>query len=395
MRTSLPAPDSAQLADAAGSWRSAYVHIPFCRRRCPYCDFAVVAHDELTGDPAASIDSYVEALLAEIAMEPPWTPLDAVNLGGGTPSTLSGRQLERIVLALEERFGMADDAERSIEANPEDVTEGWVAQVVAAGFNRVSLGAQSFDATILGVLGRQHRAADIARAVRTLRDGGVVSVSLDLIFGTPGESLASWRSTVRAALAEGLNHLSGYALTAEPGTEMWRQIRRGGPAPDPDHQADQYEILQELAQRGGLVRYEVSNWAEPRHPCRYNLATWAQGEYVAFGLGAHGHRDGWRTRNVRNLRTYLDRVAAGQRPLRAREAQSAFSAEQERLILGLRRRAGVRAGRMGEALLASGEGERLVDADIVGREGDRLVVRQPLFTDAVARSVLSLAPGEC
>jgi oxygen-independent coproporphyrinogen-3 oxidase len=383
-------PDSAALADAAAEWRSAYVHVPFCRRRCPYCDFAVVTPDE--GATPDVQDRYVDALIAEIAMEPPWHALDAVNLGGGTPSAIPPAQLGRIVDALQVRFGLAPDAEVSLEANPEDWTATYASRVRAMGFGRVSLGVQSFDPDVLEGLGRRHTPDQAAAAVRRARDAGFFTVSLDLIFGTAGESPDSWRRSVEQALELEPDHLSAYALTVERGTALSRAVHSGAAAPDPDDQADKYAVLVELVNQAGLIHYEVSNFARPGHACRYNLGTWAQGEYVAFGVGAHGHRSGVRRRNLRRLDRYLEAVAAGDRPEAGSEALGAWDRELERLFLGLRRIAGVTAGPGGEAFVASETGARLVDLGVATVDGGRLRVAQPLLSDAVNRAVLDLTP---
>jgi putative oxygen-independent coproporphyrinogen III oxidase len=381
-------PDSVSVADDATLTRAAYVHIPFCHRRCPYCDFAVV---DLSRGPAAT-DRYVAALAAEIGLEPRWDPLDAVNFGGGTPSILAVHQLTTVMTALHNRFGFAPGTEISIEANPEDITPSRAADLVAAGFNRISLGVQSFDGGVLAALGRQHTTAQARSSVMAARRAGFRSVNLDLIFGSPGESLGSWEQTVEAALALEPDHLSGYALTVERGTALSRSVADGAPAPDPDDQADKYEILQAAAQAAGLVQYEVSNWARPGHGCRYNLGTWAQGEYVAFGVGAHGYRAGTRRRNVRRIDAYLARVESGERPEAGRETLTTTERDFERVFLGIRRAAGVVAGEAGRRLLESEAGSRLLTAGVIAVAGARLVVKRPLLTDAVARELLALSP---
>jgi coproporphyrinogen III oxidase-like Fe-S oxidoreductase len=206
-------PDDVRLADAAEGWRSAYVHIPFCLRRCPYCDFAIVDESAVG---RSDVDRYVDAVVAEIGMERSFGPLDAINFGGGTPTRLEARQLASIVDALDHQFGLDDSVEVSLEANPEDWTQELAADLVDAGFNRVSIGAQSFDDGVLAALGRNHDAASIASTVRSARDGGFPSVSLDLIFGHPSESDASWDRSVRSAISLEPNHISTYSLTVEP-----------------------------------------------------------------------------------------------------------------------------------------------------------------------------------
>lgn len=380
-------PDDPVLADSAGALRAAYVHIPFCARRCPYCDFAVVTgRDDL-------VPRYTEALLREIEMEPPWHPLDAVYFGGGTPSRVPWSDLGLVIGALRDRFGLNPRAEISLEANPEDWTPDVAEGFAAAGCNRVSLGAQSLDPRVLAALERRHHPDQVVTAVNVARGAGFVSVNLDLIFGTPGETLSSWRATVERALELQPDHLSAYALTVELGTPLSRAVADGAAAPDPDLQADQYEFLQ--ARCGELVRYEVSNWARPGHTCLYNLITWAQGEYLAFGIGAHGHRAGVRRRNVRRLDTYLQMVAGGARPEQGSDRPDDWGREQERLLVGIRRTAGVAAGRAGRALVSSAWGRRLLDAGVIVVADDRLRVAKPLLTDEVSRAVLALQPGEC
>jgi len=392
MRTDEAArPDDPVLADRAVGWRGAYVHIPFCRRVCPYCDFAVVAgRDDLR-------DRYVDALIAEIGMAEPFPggPLDAVSFGGGTPSRLTAGSLARVMEALAARFGVASDAEVSLEANPEDWDQALASGLVAAGFTRVSLGAQSFDPLVLADLGRAHTPEDARRAAGIAGGAGFTSINLDLIFGSPAETEVSWERSVAAALECGVDHLSTYALTVERGTALSKAVLGGGAAPDPDTQADRYEAMLGPVGEAGLFRYETSNHARRGHACRYNLLTWAQGEYDAFGTGAHRHRDGTRSWNVRRIDRYLERVEEGSRPESGREALEGLARDGERVVLGLRRAAGVVAGEAGSALLESRDGRRLVDAGILCERHCRLVVSRPLLGDEVSRAVLALTVDDC
>lgn len=377
-------PDAPDLAEAAAGWSAAYVHIPFCSKVCPYCDFAVVAgQDQL-------VDRYVAAVDTEIRLESEWRPLSSVYVGGGTPSHVDPNWLRRLLDSLEKRFGIEPDAEVSLEANPEDWTASLADRLREAGFNRVSFGAQSFAQDVLASLGRRHGAADIVSAVQVARMTGFDSINLDLIFGTAGESLSAWRQTLDGAVDLNPDHISCYALTVERGTEMSRAISAGAPAPDPDLQADQYESACEVLDSAGLIRYEVSNWARPGHTVRYNLAVWGQAEYLAFGLGAHRFRDSIRSHNIRRLDAYIGAIQSGRSPVAGTEMVMGWDAEVERVFLGIRRTAGVRAGEAGTALLASDEGRRLQEAGVIAMKGDRLVVLRPLMTDAVARAVLAL-----
>lgn len=373
--------------DELAAMRGAYVHIPFCSAVCPYCDFAVVAGaDHLIG-------GYVDALTAEIHMAEPFGPLDAVFFGGGTPSHVPPASLGRVLDVLSGRHGIADGAEVTLEANPEDFSAARAGELAGFGFNRISFGAQSFDPLVLAALGRRHGPDQVETAVAGARDA-FGSVSLDLIFGHPVETEGSWESTVRRAVDVQPSHVSCYALTVEPGTPLGRQVRAGAPAPDPDDQADRYEAAERLLAAGGFSRYEVSNWCRPGHECRYNLIVWAQGEYEAFGNGAHRFRDGTRSRNVRRLDAYIAGIGAGTRPVAGSDVVAGWERELDRLFVGLRMTSGVRTGPGGQALLDSGPGRRLAEAGVIGVVDDRLVVHRPLLTDEVHRAVLALAPPD-
>jgi putative oxygen-independent coproporphyrinogen III oxidase len=377
-------PDAPELADAAAGWSGAYVHIPFCARVCPYCDFAVVAGQDQPEE------RYVAAVEAEIFREADWQPLSTVYVGGGTPSHIDPGLLRRLLSALGQRFGLHSDAEVSLEANPEDWTPSLAEQLRCAGFNRVSFGAQSFAPKTLTQLGRRHLPQEIADAVATARDAGFGSINLDLIFGTPGESINDWHHSLERATELDPDHISCYALTVERGTELGRAVSAGAPAPDPDLQADQYEAACRTLGAAGLVRYEVSNWARPGHAVRYNLAVWAQAEYLGFGLGAHRFRDARRSHNIRRLEAYMNAMESGLNPVSGSEEIASWNAEVERLFLGIRRTAGVVTGDAGRALLKSDEGIRLLEAGVIGNESGRLIALRPLLTDAISRALLAL-----
>jgi oxygen-independent coproporphyrinogen-3 oxidase len=372
--------------EGAGSLASAYVHIPFCARVCPYCDFTVVAgRDDV-------VDRYVAALARDIETTPAWRPLDAVFVGGGTPSRLGAKHLASVLEALDRIHAIAGGAEVTLEANPEDIDSVSARDLAGVGFTRISLGVQSFDDTVLSALGRMHDAETARRAVAACLDAGFESVSIDLIFGAPAESRESWDVTVRQAIALGPHHVSTYSLTVEPGTVLWKEVRGGSPSPDPDVQADRWESAAAMLADAGLERYEISNHAVPGLHCRYNAAVWAQAEYLAFGVGAHGFRNGVRTANVRRLDTYLDRVESGMGAVQSSERIEGWAREQERLLLGLRRTAGVTLGAAGSALVESVAGARLQEHGVIAVVDERLVVTRPLLTDEVLRAVLELGP---
>lgn len=375
-----------EVADRYNGSPSAYVHIPFCSAVCPYCDFAVVAGQD---DMAAR---YVDAVCTEIEAAEQWKPLESVYLGGGTPSHIDPAHLKRILLSLSDKHGLDGQAEISLEANPEDFSAARAAELLAAGFNRVSFGAQSFDNTVLASLGRRHEADQIGASVAAAREAGFGNVSIDLIYGTPGETEESWDESLTRGITLQPDHISCYALTVEPGTPLGRSVRDGAEAPDPDVQANRHGIADERLSRAGFARYEVSNWSKPGHECRYNLTVWAQGEYEAYGNGAHGFRNGRRYRNHRRLDAYMGRIEAGESPRAGRDRVDGWDEELDRLFVGLRRTVGVAAGAGTDALLRSIEGRALVEAGVIAEDNDRLVVTKPLLTDAVHRSVLSLNP---
>ncbi len=370
--------------DAYAGSRSAYVHIPFCSSICPYCDFAVVAGaDHL-------IDRYAAALVAEIEMSESWGPLDSVYFGGGTPSHVDPEILERILMALSLRHGLSGGAEISLEANPEDFDEPRAAEIAGAGFNRVSFGAQSFDRGVLADLGRRHGPEQIVSSVAAARNASISNVSVDLIFGTPSETDDSWERTLRGALEAEPDHVSCYTLTVEPGTPLNRAVIAGAAAPDPDAQADRYEMAEAVLGEAGYHRYEVSNWSRPGYECRYNLTVWAQGQYEAYGNGAHRFRDGVRSHNVRRLEAYISELEAGRRPIAGAEPVRGWDSEIDRLFVGLRRADGVVDGPGVWSLIASEEGKALQGAGVIEMRADRLVVKRPLLTDMVHRAVLGL-----
>lgn len=376
--------DVDRFADVA----AAYVHIPFCSAVCPYCDFAVVAGAD---DQA---ERYIEALCDEISRSDPWQPLGSVYFGGGTPSHISPELLGRVLATLSNHHGISSEAEISLEANPEDFSFELATALFSLGFNRVSFGGQSLDDLVLSFLGRRHRAGDVVSSLQTARDAGFENVSVDLIYGSPGESDDAWHGTLRGVIEAEPDHVSCYSLTVERGTPLGKAVAGGAPSPDPDTQADRYEVASAILGEAGFERYEVSNWAQPGHECRYNLTVWAQGEYEGFGNGAHRFRKQVRSRNVRRLDLYLERVVAGREPTAGSERIDGWDREIDRLFVGLRRTAGVVPGPGGTALLGSDDGRRLLEAGVIGVLAGRLVVKRPLLTDEVHRSVLALADAE-
>jgi oxygen-independent coproporphyrinogen-3 oxidase len=283
-----------------------YVHIPFCTAKCGYCDFnSYAGHDHL-------IPSYADALLAEASL---WRPavadrnVETVFFGGGTPSLNPVADMAKILGGLRVTFDIAADAEVSLEANPGSLSVDYLRGLRDVGFNRLSIGVQSFDDAELKSLDRIHTGDDARAAFRAAREAGFDNVNLDFIYGLPGQPLANWQRTLEEAMALRPEHLSLYALTVEEGTPLARDVARGRvPAPDGDAQADQYEWTQDRMAAAAYEHYEISNWAVPGRRCRHNLVYWQNREYVGLGAGAHSHIGGARMSTVLLPQRYMELV---------------------------------------------------------------------------------------
>jgi putative oxygen-independent coproporphyrinogen III oxidase len=329
-------------ATRSGTWLEdpgfgVYVHIPFCRHRCHYCDF-----NTYEGQDAVHAD-YVSALVRDIERYRGDIPTaTSVFFGGGTPTLLPPAALARIVQAIRNRIGIDSDAEVSIEANPETVDERAFAALLEAGFGRVSIGIQSLAPHVLQALGREHSAERALGAIRAARQAGVTDVNADLIYGSPWEGPADWLRSLEGILAEDPDHISAYALTVEEGTPLATLVRTGrAPSVDPDIQADRYEAAGELLDAAGYCRYEISNWARPGRASRHNVLYWSAGNYLGFGAGAHGHLDGRRSWAMRLPRAFIAAVDAEASTEEGAERLSADDQAGEALMLGLRLAAGV------------------------------------------------------
>ena len=344
------------------SWppRSAYLHIPFCHRRCFYCDFAVVPlGDHADGANSGSIAGYLELLLGEIAAAPAGPPLATVYVGGGTPSMLTPAQVGSLLAALGTHFGLAPGAEISLEMDPASFDGPRLAGYLAAGVNRVSLGGQSFNDAVLARLGRRHRSTDLLQAASRLhqaRQGGdLASWSLDLIQGLPEQGLAAWRQQLAQAVALAPPHLSIYDLIIEPGTVFaWRQGRGELELPDADLGADLMELTAQALQAAGYGHYEISNFALPGHASRHNRVYWSGAGWWGFGLGATSAPWGQRLARPRTRAAYAEWLAESHPASRGTQAPGLPF--DERLLVGLRRREGVRlADLAGQAGVTSAE----------------------------------------
>jgi putative oxygen-independent coproporphyrinogen III oxidase len=314
-----------------------YVHVPFCAARCGYCDFNTYIGGE------ASAAGYVEAVEAELALArrvlgDSVPPAQTVFVGGGTPTLLPAADLARVLDAIRRHVGLAPGAEVTTEANPESVDPAALAALREAGFTRISLGMQSAAPHVLDVLDRRHSPGRAVAAAREARAAGFEHVSLDLIYGTPGERDDDWRASLEAALEAGPDHVSAYSLIIEPGTRLAARVRRGElPAPDDDVLAERYEATEALLGGGGLRWYEVSNWArDDAARCRHNLGYWCGGDWWGVGPGAHSHVGGVRWWNVLHPSPWASALAEGRSPAAARETPDADAARLERVMLGVR-----------------------------------------------------------
>jgi oxygen-independent coproporphyrinogen-3 oxidase len=318
-----------------------YVHVPFCSSRCGYCDFNTYTASELGG--GASRESYGGLAIAEIGLArkvlgPAAPAVSTVFFGGGTPTLLPSADLAAILRAIKAEFGLAEGAEVTTEANPESVDQAALAELRNAGFTRISFGMQSAVSHVLAVLDRVHSPGQAERCVAWARSAGFEHVSLDLIYGTPGESARDWETSVRSAIAAGPDHISAYSLIVEEGTRLAARIRRGElPAPDDDEMADRYLAADAMLSDAGMHWYEVSNWASGRDAaCEHNLLYWTGGNWWGVGPGAHSHVCGTRWWNVRHPAAYGSRITAGLSPGQARELLNSAERRTERILLETR-----------------------------------------------------------
>ena len=371
-----------------------YVHVPFCATRCGYCDFNTYTASELDGG-GRSRAGYVAAVRAELALArrvlgDAAPPAETVFFGGGTPTLLAPGELAEILGAIEDTFGLSPGAEVTTEANPESVGAASLAALREAGFTRVSLGMQSAVPHVLATLERTHTPGRAAEAAREARAAGFEHVSLDLIYGTPGESDDDWRASLDAALAAEPDHVSAYALIVEPGTRMAAQVRRGAlPAPDDDALADRYEVADAALSAAGLEWYEVSNWAASAEAaCRHNLGYWRGGDWWGVGPGAHSHVGGVRWWNVLHPSAYAARLAEGASPAAGRELLDDDTRRVERVMLELRLAEGLDVAVLDAAGRAAARQAAADGLATVAGDRLRLTLRGRLLADAVVRSLL-------
>lgn len=374
--------------------RSAYIHVPFCRHRCGYCNFSVIAdRDDLIDPYLAAIDAELKRI-AEGAGEPP--ELDTVFVGGGTPTHLPVQSLDRFLRMIRRRFQLHAVTEWTMEANPEDITDEKLRLMRQHGVNRISLGIQSFNDAKLATLERSHSGTLAASVVRQVAET-IENVSIDLIFSAPGESVSDWENDLDVALSLPVRHVSTYALTFEKGTSFWTRRRRGDLSPiDESSELDMYDLARAKLSSAGLMHYEISNFAAQGFQCRHNLAYWRGAGWYAAGPGAAAFVANRRTVNHRSPTTYLKRIRSGQSPIAESETISTEQRARESAAFGVRLIEGLDLNTIRRhtdfdiEAHCGNELARLESQGLISRDGDRvkLTERGIHFADTVASEFL-------
>jgi oxygen-independent coproporphyrinogen-3 oxidase len=366
---------------------SVYIHVPFCAVRCGYCDF----NTYVPGSPDQPRE-YVAAALLELRRarrEVGDRQASTVYFGGGTPSLLGAEGLLRLLDGVSETFGLAPNAEVSTEANPESTSPRFFTALRRGGFTRISMGMQSAAPHVLRTLDRVHTPGRAVAAAIEAREAGFAHVSLDLIYGTPGESDADWEHSLETALTAGPDHISAYALTVEPGTALAARIRRGQlPAPDDDVQARRYVIADERLKAGGMRWYELSSWASSEAAwCRHNLAYWHSDDWWGIGPGAHSHLGDVRFWNVLRPAAYAARLHAGESPVAGSETLTADEQSLEAVMLGLRTCEGLSLSVLSENGVQAAQEQAALGRLMIDGGCARLTVSGRLFANAVIREL--------
>ena len=332
-----------------------YVHIPYCVRRCGYCDFNTYTPAELSisNDLSETSRSYIDLLIKELEFARETTGLAVVPtifFGGGTPTLMESADLGRVISAISDHYELSPDAEITTEANPDTVTKEKLASLREAGFNRISFGMQSAVPHVLKSLDRTHNPENVLKATTWAREVGFNEVSVDLIYGTSGESLADWELTIDTALSLPISHISAYALIVESGTKLGAQVKRGEVTmPDDDETADKYLLADEKFIQAGFDWYELSNWSKKGSECRHNLAYWNGDNWWGLGAGAHSHVDGRRFWNVKHPAAYTQKVIESRNPMHDQELLTRDEARSEEIMLQIRLATGLSLSALSES----------------------------------------------
>ena len=339
---------------------SFYIHIPYCAKRCGYCDFNTYTPSELkSGDLDSLSSSYIDSAIKEIEMAAQVVGsaiIPSIFFGGGTPSLLPAAQLARVIEAIRGRFTLDKDIEITLEANPDSLTQEFLDEIKSAGATRISMGMQSAVGSVLKVLDRTHNPESVGRAVSMVRAAGFEHVSVDLIYGSPGETIDDWRRSLEYALALDIDHISAYALIVEKGTKLAAQINRGELTMPPDDQsADKYLLADQLFEAAGFSWYELSNWSKPGGQCRHNIAYWDGSFWWGVGAGAHSYLNGKRWWNVKHPSSYQEKILQGQSPELSHEILTPENLSDEFIMLQIRRREGILHNHLSSVQIAKAE----------------------------------------
>ena len=325
---------------------SFYIHIPYCVKRCGYCDFNTYTPAELQGPDLATVSqNYIDAAIREIELAYSTVgeaQVPSIFFGGGTPSLMPASELARVIARIGERFEVLDDAEITLEVNPDSVTPEFLSTMRESGATRISMGMQSAVPHVLEALDRTHKPENVVSAVNAAVSAGFENISVDLIYGAPGESIADWKTSVSAAMELPINHISAYALIVERGTKLAAQIARGElTLPDDDETAEKYLIADDAFESAGFSWYELSNWSKPGGECRHNIAYWDGSHWWGVGPGAHSYIDKKRWWNVKHPSTYQQKIFKDEIPELSSEILTSENLADEFVMLQIRRRAGI------------------------------------------------------
>lgn len=383
---------------------SFYVHIPYCVKRCGYCDFNTYTPTDLLSQSSTNNDSagvqtvangYIDLVIQEIELARRTVgkaSVPTIFFGGGTPTLLPARDLLRIVDAISGRFSLERRCEITVEANPDSVTKESLATLRAGGINRISFGMQSAVPHVLKVLDRTHRSENLVSATQWAKEVGFDHISVDLIYGTPGESLKDWKDSIDAALALPIDHISAYALIVEHGTKLARQVNSGEiTMPDDDETAEKYRMADDSFSKAGFTWYELSNWARPGGECRHNIAYWQNSEWWGLGPGAHSHIENSRWWNVKHPNSYRAKITANETPIQEREELSLDNQRTENLMLEIRMKAGIALENLSEEQCVAAEkyvGSEHLDLEKWERGALVLTQSGRLIADRIVRELL-------
>ncbi len=393
-RTDTPSPNPSRKREGVEEPLALYVHWPFCVSKCPYCDFN--SHVRESVDQAVWRDALLADLRHEAALLPGRT-VGSIFFGGGTPSLMPPATVAAVIAEAAALWGLAEDVEITLEANPNSVEVASFADLAAAGVNRVSIGVQSFDAQVLEFLGRAHSEDEARRAIAAAQ-AHFARVSFDLIYARPGQTMAAWESELADALAFGTDHLSLYQLTIEPGTRFATLAAKGElTIPDGDAAADLFDATRAMTRAAGLPRYEVSNHARVGQESRHNLAYWRYADYAGVGPGAHGRRLGQATERHKKPENFIAAVERNGHGLKVESDLPAPERATEAMLMGLRLTEGVdlarieaRSGLARDAFVDADAVARLARQGLMGADGDRLVVTDDgiLLLDSILSEVV-------